>query len=339
MSSPKLFLLARGKAVGGVTIRQSGEGDVAKVKIVAQYRNFEALEEVEVCAVNRGEGDNGVGIFGPVAPHGYTLGYAVSFVVYLDLPLPKDESVLTVKSLETDMPMFAQHVGDLQNGVHFDSISLETANAPISVKSLHATKARSETFNAPISGGFNVSSSLTLVTSNDKIDVTADLYNDKETKGPTDLKLDTSNGPIKANLNLISPEDIGSAFSVDACTSNAGLDLTFLSAPVDSVLSVTASTSLGPARVNLHETHKGASNLKTSLDIGHFNPPPLHRRPFPPFQCGPPPPFHPAIPPIDHCGPCRTRAPPLPQISQPTPSTTKDRLVSVRDTLLRLMNR
>lgn len=44
-------------------IRQRGEGDAARVKIVARYRNFEALQEVEVCAVNRGEGDNGVGIF------------------------------------------------------------------------------------------------------------------------------------------------------------------------------------------------------------------------------------------------------------------------------------
>jgi len=44
-------------------LRQNGEGDVARVKIVARYRNFEALQEVEVCAVKRGEGDNGVGIF------------------------------------------------------------------------------------------------------------------------------------------------------------------------------------------------------------------------------------------------------------------------------------
>jgi len=70
ISSEKLFLLARGMAAGGVTIGQSGEGDVAKVKIVARYQNFKDLLEVEVCAVNRGKGDNGVGIFvSPVRYH------------------------------------------------------------------------------------------------------------------------------------------------------------------------------------------------------------------------------------------------------------------------------
>jgi len=152
ISSEKLFLLARGMAAGGVTIQQSGEGHIAKVKIVARYRNFEALQEVEVCAVNRGEGDNGVGIFvsparsDPVqSAHTQVRfilqgpawvpwrGHGVSFTVYLDLPLPQEGSALTVKSLETDMPLFAQVVGDLQNGVHFNSISLKTAHMPISV--------------------------------------------------------------------------------------------------------------------------------------------------------------------------------------------------------------
>jgi len=32
------------------------------------------------------------------------------------------------------MPIFAQFVSDLQNGVHFDFISLKTANMPISVE-------------------------------------------------------------------------------------------------------------------------------------------------------------------------------------------------------------
>jgi len=54
-------------------------------------------------------------------------------------------------------------------------------------------------------------------------------------------------------------------FTVDASTSNAGLDLTFLSAPADSALLMTASTSLKPARVKLHETYQGTFNVKTSL--------------------------------------------------------------------------
>ena len=54
-------------------------------------------------------------------------------------------------------------------------------------------------------------------------------------------------------------------FAVDAATSVSVLDLTFLSAPVNSALSLTASTSLAPARVKLHETYQGSFNLKTSL--------------------------------------------------------------------------
>ena len=75
----------------------------------------------------------------------------------------------------------------------FDLLSIFTDTSS-SVQSLHATKARSETSNAPITGNFNVSSSLALVTSNAKIDVTANLYNDKEIQGATDLMLHTTNG-------------------------------------------------------------------------------------------------------------------------------------------------
>lgn len=48
ISSEKLFLSVR-RMADGITIRQSGKGGVAKVKIVSRYRIFEALLKVGEC--------------------------------------------------------------------------------------------------------------------------------------------------------------------------------------------------------------------------------------------------------------------------------------------------
>ncbi len=54
-------------------------------------------------------------------------------------------------------------------------------------------------------------------------------------------------------------------FHVVGRTSNAPLSLTFVDAPVDSSLSLAASTSNSPARVVLHKTYEGTFDLASSL--------------------------------------------------------------------------
>lgn len=62
-ASDKLFLLSGLAAAGTVKVINGGVGGVVQVEIIARYSYRDALEYVNVCAVNRGVGHNGVGIF------------------------------------------------------------------------------------------------------------------------------------------------------------------------------------------------------------------------------------------------------------------------------------
>jgi len=190
-------------------------------------------------------------------------GRRVDFTVTLYLPETEKGTVLDVKNFETDMPLFAHRIGDLVDGVHFHSISLRAENFPIDVKSLHATKAQAVTQNSQITGTYNVTSSLEPLTSNGNIDVVVNLH-DEDIAGLAEVKMHTANGPIHANVNLASKET-GGNFAVAASTQNSPINIDFLSAPVDSALSLSAHTSIAPVGVKLHETYQGAFKLRTSL--------------------------------------------------------------------------
>ncbi|KAF8058515.1 hypothetical protein FPV67DRAFT_506362 [Lyophyllum atratum] len=260
ISSEKLFFLARGMASGSVKLRYGSDSDNVKVAVEARYRLQEAIDSVKVCTITRDDGENGLGIFGAE----WSRRNAVSFTATLYLPKPKDGSVLQVKSFETDAPLFVHDIGDLERFVHFDNFKLKTANTPISVTSLGAENAVVETRNSPVSGSFNVTSSLKLQTSNAHINVIVNLHNDDE-KAVTDLSMYTSNSGIKGVLTLESAKETGGKFQVSGSTSNAPLDLVVSEAPVDSVLLLDAHTSLAPARVELHKTFEGTFSVATSL--------------------------------------------------------------------------
>lgn len=59
------------------------------------------------------------------------------FDVVVHLPSSSDRSPLRVKSLLTDLPLFAHEVGDLENAVNFGSIHLKTAHMPIVIDVSH----------------------------------------------------------------------------------------------------------------------------------------------------------------------------------------------------------
>lgn len=63
IASDKLFLLSGGSASGAVKVVRGGDGDIARVGVIANYKYQNALERVKVCTINRGDGENGVGIF------------------------------------------------------------------------------------------------------------------------------------------------------------------------------------------------------------------------------------------------------------------------------------
>lgn len=139
--------------------------------------------------------------------------------------------------------------------------------------------------NGQIQGTFNTSKSLYLSTHNAPINVHASLTNNNA--GPfdtTQLIMRTTNGyapqpslpvqklilwlcsRISSDITLSSraQDRTGGQFRVNAHTSNAPLELIFVDAPVDSMLTTSAQTENAPARVVLHKTYEGAFDLVSS---------------------------------------------------------------------------
>ncbi|KAG6899586.1 hypothetical protein C0993_008960 [Termitomyces sp. T159_Od127] len=264
ISSNTILFLSRGAAAGGIDIQYGGNGSDVQVIVKASYRFPEALDTVNVCMVTRGEGENGVGIFNLPWSYPHHHRNVLHFAVIITLPKAAEGSVLNIKAFETDMPLFTHEVTDLNGSVHFNSISLRTANSPIHVQSLEAEKASVVTENSPIEGEFHSSSSLKLYTSNSPVNAHVTLFS-ADVGHYTDLDIFTSNSAIKGTLSLESAKEGGGKFKVHASTSNAPLELSFAEAPVDSILILDATTSIGPATVSLHPTYEGQYTAATSF--------------------------------------------------------------------------
>lgn len=267
LSSDKLFLYSRGATAGSFKLVQSPDIDpsegVARVVVVAKYRGWSALKQVKVCSVTRGDTENGVMIFTPKLSKHVRVGFETT--VYLPRTV-EEGSTLRLKSFETDLPLFVHSVGDIGPRVQFDEVVLKTANMPVGVESLSASKALISTTNAAIHGSFNVSESLQLFTANAKIGANIGLSNDGE-QGVTDVVIKTTHAPIKATLSLVSTTTTssGGKFQILATTALAPLTLSVLSSDRLSTLLLTAHTSLAPASVSLPDTYEGQFTIATRL--------------------------------------------------------------------------
>lgn len=69
---------------------------------------------------------------------------------------------------------------------------------------------------------------------------------------------------INARLRLSTPSGEGGKFKVETTTSNVGLDVAFVDAPLNSSLQHYARTTNGKAAVALHETYEGDFEATTS---------------------------------------------------------------------------
>ena len=72
---------------------------------------------------------------------------------------------------------------------------------------------------------------------------------------------------IHSSISLISltEDGTGGSFNVDAHTSNGPIDISFPTAPVDSILNFDAHSSNSPVHAFLHKTYEGTYDLKTSF--------------------------------------------------------------------------
>ena len=255
-----LYVFSRGsRQYGWVRVIPSESFvDYAEVTVQASYRDDSLLDNASVCYLERKEGERGLGLMTPEGWFNYPHG-SVRFDVTVVLPAGE------VKNFETHMSHYALTVEDLWETV-FDDVSLRTSNSGIEVKAINASQGYFRTSNGLIKGTFTSRKSLILHTSNAVIHVRANLVNEAD-DFPTEFQAKTSNGVIHGEVNLArSIHELGSggSFDVDAHTSNAQLDLNFLSTPLDSHLDIKAHTSNGPASVALHPAFEGRYRVDTS---------------------------------------------------------------------------
>ncbi|KAJ7822926.1 hypothetical protein B0H13DRAFT_2447010 [Mycena leptocephala] len=239
-------------------------------------------DNIEVCPVTGSDGQTGIGIFEKGSGMGY--GQHRTFMK-ISLVLPRSTTPLQLKGIVAGLPNFSINVGNLKDAVEFESASLKTSNAAVSVESLTAdymTLESSnavittdslissylvlETSNAPITGNFNTSGTLHLTTSNAPITVTVNLkgQSDNHYTRPPTLVMRTSNKFIDAKVNLFTNADKGGIFHVAGTTSNGPLTIEVPESPVESELGLTARTSNAVAEVTLHGAYQGRFLVKTS---------------------------------------------------------------------------
>ncbi|KAJ6598593.1 hypothetical protein B0H10DRAFT_2231652 [Mycena sp. CBHHK59/15] len=288
-------------STGRVNYVQSDDAsESVTVDITAFYWTEEHLNAAKACLLKRDGNENGVGIFVRISSPQTSAeviypisdqvgsGYPrekhdkLRFEVTVTFPRASDDLPLAINNLSTDLGIFSQTFGDMSDIV-FKSLSLKAALAPIyaeslyagnatlktslgsiKVQSLLAENADIQTSMGPIEGTFNASNTLSLVTHNAHIIVDVNLVNAQDEK-PAKLHMSTSNSLLQSKITLEASKKIDPAFDITARTSNAGLDLAVLAAPIDSTVTLHATTSIGRAAVVLPPTYEGSFRAATSL--------------------------------------------------------------------------
>lgn len=133
----------------------------------------------------------------------------------VEVELPASHGVRYIPSFEANLPMFALDLDDI-SAFRFGDVSLRSTNSHIKVRVISLTiyacagakllqGAIASTFNAHstnggISGTFNTTGSLTIVTTNAPVSVKIGAVNEKPEK-PTEVFIQTTNGFVPHSLS------------------------------------------------------------------------------------------------------------------------------------------
>ncbi|THH26317.1 hypothetical protein EUX98_g7871 [Antrodiella citrinella] len=277
LNSDVLYFLARGSlSRGSIKITDDGNNGDDKVVVGVSflYMHDVAPEKIQVCRLQRDGSKNGVGIFSPnsLPPHHHDDEYRSQFSVVVHLPNGAGNPHL-YGAFDTDMPMFAHYLGDLDPSVAFCSIDLKTVNAPIHVQSLTIEDGSLKTSNSPIEGKITAFRHLELHTSNGPLKTDITLSN-RNGANATSLVLSTQNSLIQSSISLISLTETstGGSFDIAATTSNSPIDVVYPTIPVNSTLKFDGRSSNSPVRATLHTGYEGSFALATSM----WNKPAIH---------------------------------------------------------------
>jgi hypothetical protein len=264
LDTPLLYFLSHGSlSQGSITFEttSSSSSEVA-VDVEVQYTSLEARSQATVCSLEKDEGGRGIGIYTPNIPWAPNRD-RLRFIVTVHIPLEAKDT-LNIKSLVTTLPLFS-HIIKTEGRVQFEKIALVGTNGAIFSTGLVAKQAELATTNSGISGKYVTDESLSLHTTNGAINAEVELRNDGSGR-QTDLRLQSTNGPIKTPISLVSTAKggAGGVFTVNAATTNGRLDLSFPKQPLDSKLQLQGHSTNSGALVSLNPAYEGAFLLTTS---------------------------------------------------------------------------
>ncbi|KAI0698306.1 hypothetical protein C8T65DRAFT_697896 [Cerioporus squamosus] len=272
LSAKELHFDAEGAHMGGAfevsRTGARGSEDVL-VDIQADYHREQVLQEAAVYHMHSEDEKHGVRIFRRAGHERMSMfsNNAIQFHIHVRLPSssPNDAHILRMNALSTDLPLFSHHLHRFGESVHFDRVTLRTSQCPIDAELLAARTASLSTSNGEIRGTFRTSELLKVDTSNARVSVDAALTSGGDAE-VSQLVIQTSNGPIQANISLASGAPLADAskFDVVAHTTNGPVTVAFVEQTANSRVIASLQTTNAPASVKMHPAFEGQFKLRSS---------------------------------------------------------------------------
>ncbi|CAE7150533.1 unnamed protein product [Rhizoctonia solani] len=225
--------------------------DQVVVEVVIEKDPYDVAR---VCALpSKGEQETyGVGIYSPRREHPYPSEDWPVFSVKVFLPVTKAQQHLG--SFETRLGQFEHVFPDLAT-INFSRLSVGAANVPMSFEDVVANVIRASNANGKISGKLTAGTKLTVSNANAPIEGEVTLT------GSGVLHLNNANSPITSTIHLKSgdahprPE-----YQLSLTNANAPVSAT-ISQPLNSGLSLKASTVMSNVDVRLDPAYEGEFKL------------------------------------------------------------------------------
>ncbi|KAF9268493.1 hypothetical protein L218DRAFT_513111 [Marasmius fiardii PR-910] len=255
LDATSLFLLARVPNTSGKLqiLRSSTPNENPKVFLTARHTGLKALEPLSVCLMEKLPGVFGVGVFTDKHPtHGESLDFDITLL------LPPSSSEISAYNLETDLPKFSHK---LDANIPLGSVHLKSKGMPIT-GDFKAREVTIHTSHGSVEGVIRASESVSISTTHSPIDVNITLENEHSYFSSVDIS--NTDSIINANITLTTTSSKRAKYEVEVKAPNTTLDMTFPSAPVNSVLKLESITSEQPSHIVLPPQYEGDFTL-TSL--------------------------------------------------------------------------
>ncbi|KAF5341856.1 hypothetical protein D9611_001113 [Ephemerocybe angulata] len=235
---------------------------------------------------SRRSGERGVGIFTPVhLCRCVACLRSVRVKTVIIFPQGEHLSPLWIKELETDVDNTNLAIDVDKKYLCFDHLKLCATNGDVySIAPMCMTEGFVKTESGDISGTFIATRNLAIKTSNGSIKgryISSGSLDISTTNGPiqeatfvlenkdaskaNELRLETSNGPIDADIYL-EGDTRNAKYEITAKTSSGALDMSVKAMPVDSTLIFSGKTSNDSAYLSLPAEYQGSFNVRTSND-------------------------------------------------------------------------